>query len=86
MRPDLSPALTQQCGNAWSVKSIYRFLDKKMYKNHGLLGLTVVPNSGQPLRGRSREQNLDYLHRSHWFRYVDDAWVKIRTREVETFR
>ena len=23
---------------------------------------------------------------SHWFRYVDDAWVKIRTREVETFR
>uniref|UniRef100_UPI0009B3C823 LOW QUALITY PROTEIN: uncharacterized protein LOC109967683 n=1 Tax=Monopterus albus TaxID=43700 RepID=UPI0009B3C823 len=22
---------------------------------------------------------------SHWFRYVDDAWVKIRTQEVEAF-
>ena len=22
---------------------------------------------------------------SHWFRYVDDTWVKIRTNEVEAF-
>ena len=22
---------------------------------------------------------------SHWFRYVDDTWVKIKAREVETF-
>ena len=22
---------------------------------------------------------------THWFRYVDDTWVKIRTREMEAF-
>ena len=42
-----------------------------------------IPNSGNPLHGRSGKQNLDYLIGTApcQVRYVDNVSVKIKTRK-----
>ena len=62
LHPRLHFCLTWSLSDNHLLPVQRRFLQTEAWLCHGL---TVVPNNGQPLHGRSWEQRFDYLHRNY---------------------
>ena len=83
-RPQSSP-----CWTSWLNTTYFQYRESFYRQKHGCAtGSPVSPIVANLYMEEVEHRALSFFSGtvpSHWFRYVDDTWVNIQTRELEVF-